>query len=446
MRLRNRWLLAAAMLLAAGRAGVASATPLGLVLLDHPDILAQFVDVKFVAAGGAFSASGAALELAVAPGTVLTLLDARLDIDVVTDGMAVSGVAGDDLSIVGGVDTNGDGTADIAGTLMTGEVSAFGATASGPGVFELLFEVSGGLLADTGRPFDVPAVGVILSADGNSTYAGSFDVDFDNNGGVAGAGTGSADVAPIPEPGTLLLLGSGFAGLLGFRRRGRRIARSRPRALRCATIALGVLAGLALAAPSSATLLGNPLQFPLLSFDSGGSTSYDAASAILSVDALPIAFRLAVATPPRPVTPNPPAAGELVTIDVVVDAAGNLVGGVAGDDLTVLGFIDLDGNGTLDVGGTLLTGEVIGFGFQDNAATDLYDFAFTVTGGALAPLFDRIVGVSMQSESSTFAGTFSDDFEGEAKGTIGVIPEPATMLLVCAGVAGLALAGRRRLV
>jgi hypothetical protein len=133
----------------------------------------------------------------------------------------VSGIDGDDLAITGALDLDGDGVLDVAGTLLTGEIAAFGANDQGPGVFEFVFDLTGGLL--NGNLFALPQAGVVLGADGNSTYAGNFDSSFSNlMGGFAGTGTGSADTAPIPEPGTLLLLGSGIAGLVGFGRRGRR--------------------------------------------------------------------------------------------------------------------------------------------------------------------------------------------------------------------------------
>lgn len=209
-------------------------------------------------------------------------------------------------------------------------------------------------------------------------------------------------------------------------------------------LAAGIVAGLAATSPASATLLGNSLATPQLSFDNGGQTGYDATTDLFSVNALPIAFRIIPGSVPVFVVPNLPEVGESFTIGITVDAAGNLVGGNAGDDLSIIGFIDLDGNGSLDVGGVLLTGEVTGFGYQENGATDLFDFTFSVTGGALAGAFGNVVGVSMQSERSSFAGNFENNFAGGAKGTLGVIPEPTTTLLLGSGLAGLAMAGRRR--
>jgi len=215
--------------------------------------------------------------------------------------------------------------------------------------------------------------------------------------------------------------------------------------LRNATILAGIVAGLALAGPSSAALLGNSLTFPLISFDNGGLTNYDATTGAFGVNANPIAIRFTPASPPIFITPTA-GAGEFLTIGITVDNAGNLVGGTAGDDLSVFGFIDVDNDGNPDIGGSLLTGEVTGFGYQNNGPTDLYDFTFQATGGALvqAGLFNGPIGLSMQSEHSTFAGSFEESFGGKAKGTLGVIPEPTTLALLGSGVAGLAALGRRK--
>lgn len=223
MRVLNRCLLGAGMLLFGSHAGVATATPLNLVLPEFPDVLAQFIDVNYATATGAFTASGVPLQISAAPGTTFTFLNGTFNIAITTDGTTSSGSAGDDLNISGQIDVDGDGVADAGGVMLQGELAAFGASASGPGVFEFIFDLTGGLLSNVIPLFPPGQVGVILGADGGSTFTGSFAVDFTNlTGGLPGSGTGSADTAPIPEPTTVLLLGSGIAGLVGFGRRTRR--------------------------------------------------------------------------------------------------------------------------------------------------------------------------------------------------------------------------------
>jgi hypothetical protein len=217
MRVLNRLLMGAALAVGASQAQVAAATPLNLVLPDSPDILSQFIDVAYDADSDVFVAQGLSLQILVAPGAALPIVDGGFSIAITTDGTTASGLGGDDLSITGAIDVDGDGTPDFSGLLLAGEIAEFGSSTSGPGVFEFVFNLTGGALF--GTLFGLPQAGVILGADGGSTYTGSFDVSFSNLTAGQGSGTGSADTAPIPEPGTLLLLGSGIAGLVGFGRR-----------------------------------------------------------------------------------------------------------------------------------------------------------------------------------------------------------------------------------
>jgi phage baseplate assembly protein gpV len=436
MSLLKQVLIGAALLVAATQPRSAGATPLNLTLDQFPDILSQFVDVTYDTASQLLQAQGIALQINAAPGTTLNILNGAFAIGILTDGTSVGGVAANNLVIGGDVDVDGDSVIDATGLLLSGEIAQFGASTAGPGLFEFVFNITGGAFA--GTLFTQPQVGVILGLDGSSTYTGSFAVNFSNLiGGLAGSGAGSADTAPVvPEPATLLLFGAGVAGLAGFGRRR----------FRKATVVAGMLLGLAAAGPASATLLGNPVQFPLLSFDNGGVMSYDATTDSLRVDAFPIALRLAPGAQPRFITPNLPVAGEFFTIALSVDSAGNFAGGSGGDDLSIFGFIDLDGDSVIDVGGLLLTGEATAFGFQDNGGpTDFFDFTFTVTGGGLAGLFTSTVSVMLQSENSSFTGSFDESFAGApAKGTLSSTPEPAGILLLGAGLSGLAFLGRRR--
>ena len=181
---------------------------------------------------------------------------------------------------------------------------------------------------------------------------------------------------------------------------------------------LAISAGLTV--PAFAALLGVTLSHPLIAFNNQGTTTYDAAIDQFLVDASPLAIRLTSSEPPVLIDPVP-GLGETLVINATVDNTGALTGGVPGDDLLVVGQVDLGATGFFS--GVLLTGEVTGFGFRDSGgSTDSYDFTFTVTGGQLAFLYPSAVGVQVTSEQSDFTGDFTVSFGGEAKGTLGALP------------------------
>lgn len=174
--------------------------------------------------------------------------------------------------------------------------------------------------------------------------------------------------------------------------------------------------------PALASLLGVTPSYPSIVFGSG-NTAFDGTT--LTITASPLAIRLNSANPPRPIIP---AGGiEVVQINAQLDESCGLVGGIAGDDLVIFGAVDLDGSGPEPaIIGTLLTGEIEEVGFLDSGVgsfTDLYDFRFYITGGLLASYYtDNDLGIAVTSDNSTFAGTCSVAFQGDAKGTAGAIP------------------------
>lgn len=186
---------------------------------------------------------------------------------------------------------------------------------------------------------------------------------------------------------------------------------------RTSVLAAGLVAAGGLASLAGAGLLGILPDFPQLAFDNQGVTSYSAGGTLFSVAASPLAIRFAPATTPVIVT-----GPDSLTISIVIDNDGMLLGGVAGSDLVVQGSVNAPGG---PLAGTLLTGEISEFGFLDSGGTtDVYDFRFTVTGGLLADdyFMNQDIGLVLTSEQSSFAGSFAVDFAGEAKGTLGSIP------------------------
>ncbi len=192
--------------------------------------------------------------------------------------------------------------------------------------------------------------------------------------------------------------------------------------VRPALCVLGISAMCATAGQAGAQLLGVEPELPAISFDNQGSTMYDAATGTLLVDASPTAVRRSMSEPPRIVFPATSSSLRVFQIGVIVDSSGALVSGISGDDLYVEGRVDLDGDGVDDADGVLLTGEVVAFGSADSGGpTDLFDFEVVTTGGLLAALIGDRVGIQLTSEESDFAGDFTIDFMGEAKGTAGGI-------------------------
>ena len=109
-----------------------------------------------------------------------------------------------------------DGTTDFTGILLTAETTGFGFLDLGaglPDLFDALLTVTGGTLTGIGGGFAVgQTIGATIFAE-QSLFTGVFTQSFN-------ATKVKSDVAPTPEPGTLLLLGFGAASLgLGLRKR-----------------------------------------------------------------------------------------------------------------------------------------------------------------------------------------------------------------------------------
>lgn len=178
-------------------------------------------------------------------------------------------------------------------------------------------------------------------------------------------------------------------------------------------------------------VLGVVPGYPLVDYNSTGTVDYVAESTSFVLEATPNTIQIDPTLDPPLSFPVFISEPRSFRIDILVGNDGQLIGGVPGDDLTLVGTVDLTPYGLPSASGTLLTGEIVAFGSHDSesfSTTDSYDFRFRPTGGALVTLFNgKDIGVTTLSESSGFAGDFTVDFGGGAKGNIGPI-EPSELV------------------
>lgn len=195
---------------------------------------------------------------------------------------------------------------------------------------------------------------------------------------------------------------------------------------------MAAVIGLALsgAAQAAPLMLGTPL----ISYDTG-TTTYNATSGAFAVTALPSNMFDPTMSPPVGFISPATSSTETVSVNIVIDSMGTLIGGVVGDDLVIEGSVTLFPAGIpTPYNGVLLTGEVVSFGADDVATTtDTYNLTFSVTGGLLSSYYpNNGVGINLISENSTATGDFTVDFNGGAKGQLGdqdviVIPDACTV-------------------
>ena len=167
-------------------------------------------------------------------------------------------------------------------------------------------------------------------------------------------------------------------------------------------------------------------QVPVIATSQSTSTApagrfvYDGSGGIYTVDSGADTFEAVLGQPRNIVNTSPPGTTRndrlQITVEILDDAGNAAVGGNAnGPDYVLTGSIDLDGNGTIDVSGVLLTAEFEELiSFSGTAGfTGLIDMRFTPTGGQLVDLgyYDgRSLFVSQTLEFQTFNGDFSLPF------------------------------------
>lgn len=189
-------------------AAVGQASPLNLGAAGLPNIAADSITVTYDPSTGAFIGSGYALNLTQADTPALGIDDGTFLVQLLLSSAGVP--SGGLLQIEGSIPSLGT----ASGLLLTGNLTDFGFPEAGDEVFEFIFDVTGGDLADLGvmtGQIDV----VLIAID--SGFSGDF-ADYTATG-FANGGHGMA-IAFLPEPATLALLGAG-ATLTFLRRRKR---------------------------------------------------------------------------------------------------------------------------------------------------------------------------------------------------------------------------------
>jgi hypothetical protein len=183
-----------------GGAFTAHASPLNLTLVDTPDILILLTTVQYDAGTDLLTASGTAVNID-DDGTTEAIAGGSFSLNATIDSSGA--MSSGSLTVSGTIASLGYNS----GTLLTGDLTAFGFIDSGGDPLEFLFDVTGG---DASGLYPSVA-GAIL---GNTGFGGiaDFTNGFQNNG------DGSVNIAPLPLPAAMWLFISGLLAIGGLAR------------------------------------------------------------------------------------------------------------------------------------------------------------------------------------------------------------------------------------
>lgn len=191
--------------------GVASASLIGATL-GNPRIFSGNTTYNYYAERDLFSMSRTGLSITF---DGITSVDIRggysANFYVDNNGDFVGGVDGEDDLQIWGNFTYED--KNYEGLLLAGEVNNFGwFDPTGPGVvFDFTFDIVGGALSE----FYPDGIGGDYFMSLTSNFGGWTTDHWNNNS----FGTSGRVVNPVPEPASMLLLGTGLLGLVGFGKR-----------------------------------------------------------------------------------------------------------------------------------------------------------------------------------------------------------------------------------
>jgi len=115
------------------------------------------------------------------------------------------------------------------------------------------------------------------------------------------------------------------------------------------------------------------------------------------------------------------------------------------------------GSGTLTINGIVLDGispppasdllivDLTHFGFSGTGASTVFEFAGDTVGGTMAAQFDPRAGVILNPGTTSYAGSFANDFFG-SDGTVDtfLIPEPTSVMLTLGCMSFVAARRRKR--
>lgn len=173
---------------------------------ETPNLFSAPLTIQYTASSGLFTVSASTSAYHTQGGDSLPVTDASswgvgtfdLSANIATNGNLLSGT----VTIEGAVyDQSYDEPPLISyGTLLQGNLTAFGYQTNGVDQFDFLFNVTGGELADVYGSVG----GIYLNTEEKTSFAGNFLTDFSTSGSQGDADTKM--VIPEPEPQLLVVL------------------------------------------------------------------------------------------------------------------------------------------------------------------------------------------------------------------------------------------------